>query len=81
MVFCDLRGFTAFAETAEPEEVMGILREYHASVGAIIHKFQGTIERFAGDGLMVMLNDPFRAPIPAVRRCAWRRRCARRSVP
>jgi len=58
VVFCDLRGFTAFAETAEPEEVMGILREYHASVGAIIHKFQGTIERFAGDGLMAMLNDP-----------------------
>ena len=58
VVFCDLRGFTAFAETAEPEEVMGILREYHASVGTIIHKFQGTIERFAGDGLMVMLNDP-----------------------
>jgi adenylate cyclase len=58
VVFCDLRGFTAFAETAEPEEVMGTLREYHAGVGVIIHKFQGTIERFAGDGLMVMLNDP-----------------------
>ena len=58
VVFCDLRGFTAFAETSEPEEVMGILREYHAGVGVIIHKFQGTIERFAGDGLMVMLNDP-----------------------
>jgi class 3 adenylate cyclase/CheY-like chemotaxis protein len=58
VVFCDLRGFTAFAETAEPEEVMGLLREYHAGVGVIIHKFQGTIERFAGDGLMVMLNDP-----------------------
>jgi adenylate cyclase len=43
VVFCDLRGFTAFAETAEPEEVMNILREYHAAVGAIIHKFQGTI--------------------------------------
>jgi len=58
VVFCDLRGFTAFAETSEPEEVMSILREYHAGVGAVIHKFQGTIERFAGDGLMVMLNDP-----------------------
>jgi adenylate cyclase len=58
VVFCDLRGFTSFAETAEPEEVMGILREYHGGVGSIIHKFQGTIERFAGDGLMVMLNDP-----------------------
>ena len=64
VVFCDLRGFTAFAETAEPEEVMGILREYHAGVGAIIHKFQGTIERFAGDGLMVMLNDPVPCPDP-----------------
>ena len=58
VVFCDLRGFTAFAETAEPEEIMGTLREYHAAVGAIIHKFEGTIERFAGDGLMAMLNDP-----------------------
>ena len=58
MVFCDLRGFTSFAETAEPEEIMGTLREYHAAVGAIIHKFEGTIERFAGDGLMAMLNDP-----------------------
>jgi class 3 adenylate cyclase len=64
VVFCDLRGFTAFAETAEPEEVMGILREYHGSVGTIIHNFQGTIERFAGDGLMVMLNDPVPIPEP-----------------
>ena len=58
VVFCDLRGFTSFAETAEPEEIMSTLREYHAAVGAIIHKFEGTIERFAGDGLMAMLNDP-----------------------
>jgi adenylate cyclase len=66
VVFCDLRGFTAFSETAEPEEVMNILREYHASVGAIIHRFQGTIEHFAGDGLMVMLNDPLPCPDPCV---------------
>ena len=58
VVFCDLRGFTAFSETAEPEEVINILGEYHAAVGAIIHKFEGTIEHFAGDGLMAVLNDP-----------------------
>ena len=62
VVFCDLRGFTAFAETAEPEEVMNILGEYHAGVGSTIHKFQGTIEHFAGDGLMAMLNDPLPCP-------------------
>jgi adenylate cyclase len=66
VVFCDLRGFTAFSETAEPEEVMDILREYHAAIGAIIHKFQGTIEHFAGDGVMVMLNDPIPCPDPCV---------------
>ena len=62
VVFCDLRGFTAFAETAEPEEVMKSLREYHACLGALIHKFEGTLEHFAGDGLMVMFNDP--TPVP-----------------
>ncbi len=66
VVFCDLRGFTAFSETSEPEEVMNILREYHETVGAIIHKFQGTIEHFAGDGLMAMLNDPLPCPEPCV---------------
>ncbi len=66
IVFCDLRGFTAFAETAEPEEVMTILGEYHACAGAIIHKFQGTIEHFAGDGLMVMLNDPLPCAEPCL---------------
>jgi adenylate cyclase len=64
VVFCDLRGFTSFAETAEPEEIMATLREYHTAVGAIIHKFEGTIERFAGDGLMAMLNDPVPIPEP-----------------
>ena len=67
VVFCDLRGFTAFAETAEPEEVMGVLREYHAALGALIHRFEGTLERFAGDGLMVLFNDPGALPRPAVR--------------
>jgi class 3 adenylate cyclase len=67
VVFCDLRGFTAFAETAEPEEVMGVLREYHAAMGALIFQFEGTLERFAGDGLMVFFNDPLPCPDPAAR--------------
>jgi adenylate cyclase len=67
IVFCDLRGFTALAETAEPEEVMEVLREYHAALGAIIHRFEGTLERFLGDGLMVLFNDPMPCPDPAVR--------------
>ena len=67
VVFCDLRGFTAFAETAEPEEVMAVLREYHAVLGALIHKHEGTLERFLGDGLMVLFNDPLRCPDPPVR--------------
>ncbi len=66
VVFCYLRGFTSFSETAEPEEVMNILRAYHETAGAIIHKFQGTIEHFAGDGLMVMFNDPLPCPEPCV---------------
>jgi adenylate cyclase len=58
VVFCDLRGFTAFSEAAEPEEVMGVLREYHTALGTLIFRFEGTLERFAGDGLMVFFNDP-----------------------
>ena len=57
-LFCDLRGFTAFAETAEPEEVLGVLREYHGMVGEIVVAHSGTVEHFAGDGLMVFFNDP-----------------------
>ena len=67
VVFCDLRGFTAFSEIAEPEEVMGVLREYHAAMGALIFRFEGTLERFAGDGLMVFFNDPLPCPDPAER--------------
>jgi class 3 adenylate cyclase len=67
VVFCDLRGFTAFAETAEPEEVMAVLREYHAAMGTLIFRFEGTLERFAGDGLMVFFNDPVPCPDPAAR--------------
>jgi class 3 adenylate cyclase len=67
VVFCDLRGFTAFSETGEPEEIMGVLREYHAAMGTLIFRFEGTLERFAGDGLMVFFNDPLPCPDPAVR--------------
>jgi adenylate cyclase len=58
VLFCDLRGFTAFAEISEPEEVMAVLREYHLALGELIHRFEGTLERFTGDGLMVFFNDP-----------------------
>jgi len=58
VVFCDLRGFTAFSETAEPEEVMRVLEEYHTAMGHVIFRFEGTLERFTGDGLMVFFNDP-----------------------
>jgi class 3 adenylate cyclase/CheY-like chemotaxis protein len=67
VVFCDLRGFTAFSEIAEPEEVMGVLREYHAAIGELVFRFEGTLERFAGDGLMVFFNDPVPCPDPAAR--------------
>jgi class 3 adenylate cyclase/AmiR/NasT family two-component response regulator len=67
VVFCDLRGFTAFAETAEPEEVMEVLRAYHTALGDIIHCFEGTLERFLGDGLMVLFNDPVPCADPAAR--------------
>ncbi|OGT84004.1 MAG: guanylate cyclase [Gammaproteobacteria bacterium RIFCSPLOWO2_02_FULL_61_13] len=58
VVFLDLRGFTAFTETADPEEVMGVLREYHKAMGELIMKHEGTLERFAGDGIMIFFNDP-----------------------
>jgi class 3 adenylate cyclase len=67
IVFCDLRGFTSFAETAEPEEVITVLREYHDSLAGLINAFEGTLERFAGDGLMVLFNDPLPCPDPSVR--------------
>jgi adenylate cyclase len=62
VVFCDLRNFTAFAEAAEPEEVMAVLREYHAALGTLIDKFDGTVERFAGDDILVLFNDPLPCP-------------------
>ncbi len=62
VVFIDLRGFTAFAERAEPEEVMGVLREYHARMGALVLASEGTLERFTGDGMMIFFNDPVIVP-------------------
>jgi adenylate cyclase len=67
VVFCDLRGFTPFAETTEPEEVMSVLREYHAALGNLIHTYEGTVERFAGDGVMTLFNDPLPCPDPCLR--------------
>jgi adenylate cyclase len=67
VVFCDLRGFTAFAESSEPEEVMTVLAEYHAALGELIFRYQGTLERFTGDGLMVFFDDPFPLDEPARR--------------
>jgi class 3 adenylate cyclase len=57
-LFCDLRGFTAFAETAAPEELFDVLREYHGALGELIPRYEGTLEHFAGDGVMVFFNDP-----------------------
>ena len=67
VVFCDLRGFTAFAESSEPEEVMGVLKDYHTALGELIFRYEGTLERFTGDGLMVFFNDPFPLDKPAQR--------------
>jgi class 3 adenylate cyclase len=67
VVFLDLRGFTQFAETADPEEVMSVLREYHAGMGTLILAHEGTLERFTGDGIMIFFNDPVPVPNPAER--------------
>ena len=60
VVFCDLRGYTAFTETAEPEEVLDFLREYHGALGPLVSQFEGTLDQFSGDGIMVFFNDPCR---------------------
>jgi class 3 adenylate cyclase len=67
IVFGDLRGFTAFAEIAEPEEVMAVMKEYHATLGSLVHEFQGTLERFLGDGIMVIFGDPIPCTDPCTR--------------
>ncbi|HKS17638.1 MAG TPA: adenylate/guanylate cyclase domain-containing protein [Bradyrhizobium sp.] len=58
VVFCDLRGFTAFTEQTEPEEAMNVLREYHAALGELIFRYEGTLDRYAGDGVMILFNAP-----------------------
>jgi adenylate cyclase len=67
VVFCDIRGFTAFAERAEPEEVMALLRDYHAGLGPIVARFEGTLDHYSGDSVMVFFNDPLPMPEPARR--------------
>ena len=67
VVFLDLRGFTAFSETAEPEEVMGVLHDYHGEMGKLVLEHEGTLERFTGDGMMVFFNDPVPVPNPEER--------------
>ena len=65
-LFCDLRGFTGFSESSDPEDVMALLRDYHAAIGEIIIKYSGTLERYAGDGVMVVFNDPVPVEKPAL---------------
>ena len=65
-LFCDLRGFTGFSESADPEDVMALLRQYHAAIGEIVIRYSGTLERYAGDGVMVVFNDPVPVENPAL---------------
>ncbi|MGB8633386.1 MAG: GAF domain-containing protein, partial [Xanthobacteraceae bacterium] len=65
-LFCDLRGFTGFSESSDPEDVIALLRDYHAAIGEIIIKYSGTLERYAGDGVMVVFNDPVPVENPAL---------------
>jgi class 3 adenylate cyclase len=65
-LFCDLRGFTGFSKSSDPEDVMALLRDYHAAIGEIIIKYSGTLERYAGDGVMVIFNDPVPVANPAL---------------
>ncbi|MGB7886481.1 MAG: GAF domain-containing protein [Xanthobacteraceae bacterium] len=65
-LFCDLRGFTGFSESSDPEDVMALLRDYHSAIGEIIVKYSGTLERYAGDGVMVVFNDPVPVENPAL---------------
>ena len=66
-VFCDLRGFTTFAEQAEPEDIISVLQEYYCCLGESIDRFEGTLQHFAGDGLLIIFNDPIECPDPAAR--------------
>src|SRR5580693_8336066 len=67
VVFCDLRGFTAFAESAEPEDIIAVLQEYYQCLGESIDRFEGTLQHFAGDGLLIIFNDPLPCADPALR--------------
>jgi class 3 adenylate cyclase len=67
VAFCDLRGYTAFTETAEPEEVLDFLRQYHGALGPLVAEYEGTLDQFSGDGIMVFFNDPVPIPDPAER--------------
>jgi class 3 adenylate cyclase len=67
VVFVDLRGFTQFAESVDPEELMDMLRQYHGEMGRLIVKYEGSLERFTGDGLMIFFNDPVEVPDPEER--------------
>jgi class 3 adenylate cyclase len=67
VVFCDLRGYTAFTETAEPEDVLDFLGEYHGALGPLVSRFEGTLDQFSGDGIMVLFNDPVPCADPAER--------------
>jgi class 3 adenylate cyclase len=78
VVFCDLRGYTAFTETAEPEEVLDFLREYHGALGPLVSQFEGTLDQFSGDGIMVFFNDP--VPIPDAAERAVRMAIAMRAA-
>jgi len=74
VVFCDLRGFTAFTDSSEPEEVMEVLRQYHESLGELIFRYEGTLERFLGDGIMIIFNALSTPSAPS----EWRSKCASR---
>ncbi|HET7730870.1 MAG TPA: response regulator [Usitatibacter sp.] len=65
IMFVDMRGFTAFSETAAPEDVLGVLRDYHGEIGRLVSQYEGTVEHFAGDGVMLIFNDPAPLPDPA----------------
>jgi adenylate cyclase len=67
VVFCDLRGFTAFSESAEPEDIIAVLQDYYRCLGESIDRFEGTLQHFAGDGLLIFFNDPIPCPDPSVR--------------
>jgi class 3 adenylate cyclase len=65
-LFCDLRGFTGFSESSDPEDVTSLLHDYHAAIGGLVIKYNGTLERYAGDGVMVVFNDPMPMDNPAL---------------